>query len=239
MNHAENRAIVVEAWPLVFDRKPTLFEARTVHATAQLETGFGEGWRGAGAGSNNLGADQAPGCPEDSFAYVDTHPNPDGTSTEYKVCFRKYRSKLLGAVGLIQLIQNRPEVVRALAKGSELAYSAAMWTSVYYEGFGADEDDRIVNHYLAIVRHAQTISRALGEPMPVGARLLMPPDPGKATLRFGSTGALVAEWQRIIGAVADGIFGRYTETATRRWQTAHGLTADGVVGPITWAASSE
>lgn len=238
MGHVENRAIIVEAWQRVIGPAPTLFEARTMHALAELETDFGEGWKAAGVDSNNIGADQAPGCPLDSFAYVDTHPNPDGTSSEYKVCFRSYASKLLGAVGMIRIsVLQRPEVRKALLKGSELAFSAAMWTSVYYEGFGRDEDDRIVNHYLAIIAHAQIISAALGEPSPVGAKLLVL-DTGKAVLRFGSTGSLVKEWQRIVRVAADGIFGKVTEEATKLWQLAHGLKVDGIVGVRTWGLVS-
>ncbi len=55
------------------------------------------------------------------------------------------------------------------------------------------------------------------------------------TLRLGSSGSDVAQWQAIIGVTADGAFGPQTQAATVAWQSAHGLTADGVVGPMTWA----
>lgn len=240
MDHATDRKLVEKAWELAFNRKPKLFEARTVHAVALLETDFGRGWKGAGVGSNNVAANQSPGCPEGrSFAYTDTHPNPDGTSTSYKVCFAKYPALFEGVQALVKvMVADRPEVQRAMTKGSELAVSAAMWVTVYYEGFGADEDDRIVNHYLALMRNAKRVSAALGEQLPVGAKLLIPADAGKPTLRFGSMGPLVAEWQRIIGVAADGIFGRVTERETRAWQAQEGLVADGVVGPRTWSKAA-
>lgn len=54
------------------------------------------------------------------------------------------------------------------------------------------------------------------------------------TLRLGSTGHDVAEWQKFLGLPADGLFGPKTEEATKRFQEAHGLTPDGVVGLKTW-----
>lgn len=60
---------------------------------------------------------------------------------------------------------------------------------------------------------------------------------GKATIRRGSKGPLVAEWQRIIGVTADGDFGHATERATVAWQKARGLVPDGVVGPKSWSAA--
>lgn len=59
----------------------------------------------------------------------------------------------------------------------------------------------------------------------------------RPTIRRGSTGADVIEWQHIIGQKADGIFGPVTDAATRTWQKAHGLVVDGIVGPKTWAAA--
>lgn len=72
-----------------------------------------------------------------------------------------------------------------------------------------------------------------------------PTDPAfpavQPTLRRGSHGPAVKDWQRVLGppVVADGDFGPRTELATKAWQMARGLTADGVVGPKTWAASDE
>jgi len=59
------------------------------------------------------------------------------------------------------------------------------------------------------------------------------------TVRQGSTGAPVLQWQGVLAASGlpldiDGNFGPQTASLTKQWQTAHGLTADGVVGPNTW-----
>ena len=57
------------------------------------------------------------------------------------------------------------------------------------------------------------------------------------SMKAGSKGPDVIEWQRLIGAKQDGIFGPLTDTATRAWQKARGLVVDGIVGPKTWAAA--
>ena len=44
----------------------------------------------------------------------------------------------------------------------------------------------------------------------------------------------VKKIQRKVGATADGVFGRGTESKVKAWQRAHHLTADGIVGPATW-----
>lgn len=62
------------------------------------------------------------------------------------------------------------------------------------------------------------------------------PSPGttQQTIRRGSIGPTVVQWQKIIGVTADGNFGPATETATKAWQRDRGLTPDGIVGPKTW-----
>jgi peptidoglycan hydrolase-like protein with peptidoglycan-binding domain len=55
-------------------------------------------------------------------------------------------------------------------------------------------------------------------------------------IRQGATGPSVSIIQRVVGATADGIFGRNTRAAIVAFQRAHGLVADGIVGPQTWAA---
>lgn len=56
------------------------------------------------------------------------------------------------------------------------------------------------------------------------------------TIRRGSSGDEVKEWQTFLGLTPDGNFGARTEKATMRWQSARGLSPDGVVGPATRAA---
>lgn len=57
-----------------------------------------------------------------------------------------------------------------------------------------------------------------------------------STIRKGSSGPDVAQWQRLIGvSPADGIFGAGTDAATKAWQASRGLSADGIVGPASWS----
>lgn len=58
-----------------------------------------------------------------------------------------------------------------------------------------------------------------------------------ATIRQGSTGDTVKQWQGIIGVTSDGKFGPNTTAATKAWQSGHQLAPDGVVGPQTWAVA--
>ena len=69
---------------------------------------------------------------------------------------------------------------------------------------------------------------------------------GRATIsmKAGSKGPDVVEWQRIVNVKQDGIFGPITDAVTRAWQKAHTdpstgkpLVVDGIVGPRTWASA--
>lgn len=81
----------------------------------------------------------------------------------------------------------------------------------------------------AATQAAQQVAAAMSAPAPI------PAVAGRPTLRRGSSGEYVKQWQRIIAVTADGQFGPGTEAATKTWQASRGLTADGIVGPNTWA----
>lgn len=60
------------------------------------------------------------------------------------------------------------------------------------------------------------------------------------TIKVGSTGTNVKDWQKIVGASpVDGRFGPDTRAKTITWQRNHGLSADGVVGPKSWQKAIE
>lgn len=68
------------------------------------------------------------------------------------------------------------------------------------------------------------------------------PPPGRPTLRLGSHGDDVLEFQRLLAAVGfpalkvDGHFGPITANVLMQFQRRAGLPADAVCGPKTWAA---
>lgn len=261
MQHAEARAHIVSGFRWGFDREPSLTEAQVGQAVGLLESRYGAGWKSAGVGSKNWGAVQAgrPPCnPISSFLYQDTHPNPDGSSTLYQVCFKRYATDDAGASDMLKFVfgtstKPKDNVLRAADRGDLYGVSAAMRKNGYYEGFGKTQAERIENHHRALRRSVATIAKALGEPMPDGKPTLgtsigrivgkIVPATRPPTLRRGSIEAIVKDWQRVVGVVADGIFGPVTEAETILWQGAHKdvfgkpLKPDGVVGPLTWGAA--
>lgn len=63
----------------------------------------------------------------------------------------------------------------------------------------------------------------------------IPLAPGtRPTIKQGSKGPFVIEWQNFLGIAADGAFGPQTHNATTAFQRVHGLTPDGIVGANTW-----
>jgi Putative peptidoglycan binding domain len=81
-------------------------------------------------------------------------------------------------------------------------------------------------------RHFLCLYKVLaGQIMAFNASIL-----GLVTIRLGSTGDVVAAWQRFLISkkyqvgVADGSFGKATDTATKDYQTKNQLTSDGIIG---------
>lgn len=58
------------------------------------------------------------------------------------------------------------------------------------------------------------------------------------TLHVGSRGAEVVNWQKVVGAKPDGIFGVNTEAATKEWQRKHNLSVTGYVTASDKAAAT-
>lgn len=167
MKHADFRRIVETAW---MRRRPGVAMPLGVLQATQVvsfkESGYGQGWKPPGNGSNNTGAVQAPkGTPENSFEYNDTHPNPDGTSTTYTTRFKKYASLEDGVYDQIGCQFANPETLQAAINGSLWGVSAGMRKSGYYEGKGATQEDRIRGHFNWIRPGVIEIAQALNEPV--------------------------------------------------------------------------
>jgi hypothetical protein len=244
LSHKDARIVVAAAFRVRMGREGTRPELQCAGGVGFLETGYAQNWKSPGVGSFNWGAIQGSG-PAGAFQYTDTHPNADGTSTPYAISFRKYRSLEEGAEDLIRIVYQSNGrdrlVLPAATKGDTLAFSTAMHTTRYYEGFGRTVQERIANHHRALVSAITAAARAIGEPMPDGSEL--PPAP-PVTIRQGSTGESVKAWQRTLIAagfelVVDGAFGPRTAALTKSLQSELKLVADGVVGPATYAAAAK
>jgi peptidoglycan hydrolase-like protein with peptidoglycan-binding domain len=230
--------------------------AQAVQGIGWLETRYSTAWRGAGRGSNNMGADQSgrPPCDDNGFLYTDTHPNPDGTSTPYSICFRKYATPESGFSGLVRIAYlRRPKVLDAARAGDFYRVSSELHASHYYEGFGKTVADRIANHFKALSSAIAAQVAALDELAPTHPAIPEPEpwqderlDDNPLIMR-GSRGRYVHVWQRILSdwlsehemapIACDGVFGKHTEADTKVLQIAWHLKPDGKVGQRTWEAA--
>lgn len=260
--HADERVFIDAGFTLNFAREPTLVESQVCQGVDWLETNYGRGWKGAGVGSKNRGAVQSgrPPCdPHNSFLYTDTHPNADGTSSTYSICFKKYPDDISACADMERYIvgnSSKPKtnVLDACARGDLYGVSAGMHANHYFEGFGRTVADRIENHRKALAAAIKRRCDELGEPFPSGQPTVVQKlkrvaqgifnAPKQPTLRRGSFGTAVKDWQRFLGVTADGAFGPITESMTIAWQGQHKnavtgkpLKIDGVVGTETWAAA--
>lgn len=255
--HRWARPHVLEALEIASIDPEPLSVVQGVQAIGWIEAGYGTTWKHAGVGSNNWGAiqDGRPPCDEDeAFLYVDTHPNPDGTSSRYEACFRKYKSPAEGALHLVrQVYGRRPSVVSAARAQNFPGISAELFHTHYFEGFGATPAERIANHYKRLFATARAIAAALEEPIPGPQGIVLEPwhhdelQP-YPTLRRGSrlrstTKTLQRELNEEIFAgrlpgvdllVVDGMFGPLTEETVANFQAVQRLKIDGVVGGQTW-----
>lgn len=229
--HAEARALATEALLQRFGRAPHPGEVVHLAGISRLESSYGDGWKGAGRGSNNMGAIQCGAkWKGDRFTYTDTKPLPDGTSKSYVTSFRKYATPLEGWLDLVAVayVNRGRETVRSAAEFQDtLGVSTELHRTGYYEGFGKTVDDRIQNHYRLLARAIKDATGA-GESAKIRA---IPP-----TIRRGCRGDVVKLLQAELRLARDGIFGPITEAMVKDYQHQHRLTMDGVVGRNTWLA---
>ena len=229
--HAQAREHALQALVSRFDGATTLGEVKALAGVGCLETRYGDGWKGAGVGSNNMGAQQCgSGWKGDRFVYVDTHPNADGSSSTYRACFRKYATPEAGWFALVDIVyvnRARDRVRKAAQQNDWKGVSEGLYRTGYYEGFGKTPAERVANHLRSLTKAIAAADKA---PMPIVPMATLP-----TTVRRGSRGEAVKLLQRELRLAADGIFGAITDAALRVYQHDHGLLMDGVCGPKTWA----
>lgn len=160
--HRQARLDAIDAFTAITHVRPTVNELRMLEAVALHETTFGAGWKGAGAGSFNMGAIQAgKGWTGETFGWTDTHPTATGGATSYDARFRKYATAVDGWKDLVrELYLRRSSVRRAAATGNPLTVAKAMRATGFYEGRGATEDARIRGYAQALADMLWEIDRA-------------------------------------------------------------------------------
>lgn len=250
MSHAEARkyinASLLERYGYA-DREAAL----AVGGVAILETSEGKGWKGAGRGSNNMGAITAGSRWKGmTFEYRDSRPGKDGKDIVYVTKFRKYATPAEGYDDLANVVlhtNGRDVAVRPAAEAGDFyGVSQGLYRTVYYTGLARDPTPaaRIARHYSALYRSILAITGELGEDEPMNQLPREPkPEPGLPILMRGSGYAannnvrdLVRHLQRDLHLVADGRFGPRTEKTVRIFQSEHHLKRDGKVGPETYKA---
>ncbi len=256
MNHTQARQYTKQGFKAHFGREPTTSEAQIAQGVAWLETNYGMGWKGAGKGSNNMGAVQSgkPPCdPAKSFLYTDTNPTDGGGSIPYAICFKKYPTAEAGFADVVKNVyvsagltaKDAPlphphhrgkETLDAAHAGDIYGASAALYDGSYYRGFGPNRVVRIAHHYRALRAAVNASAAALGEKMPDGF------DPLVRVLKFAvpfiQRGDDVRRVQHIVGFVGkdiDGWYGMKTRDRVKNLEAStQGFLPDGVVGLDTW-----
>ena len=224
LSHKEARAIICEAYRLRFGVEPSLTQAQLLQAVGFLETSYSSGWSktvpGA-AGSHNWGAITAgSGWSGATFDHKDSRPDAKGNNVWYVTKFRSYPTLIAGAADLARVVyQERPTVLAAATDGDVRGFSAAMYATKYYLGFGATVAERIDHHYKAVVGACKKMVLEIGEPMP-GDTI---PSPSMPAPR-GTDGAV----QHAINSL---IMKHLVEHDAPKI-----LTVDGIIGPRTTAA---
>lgn len=150
--HAEARQLATVALQRRFGVNPTPGEVKALAGVGWLETNYGDGWKGDGAGSHNIGAIHADKTwSGESFTHTDSHS--DGSTYETK--FRAYPTALAGWVDFVGVafVEKNRAAVRVAARAQDWrGVSAALYQTGYYEGFGDTADERIANHVKALTR---------------------------------------------------------------------------------------
>lgn len=184
------RGIIIQAFQKVMGREPTIAEAELVQAVAKLESNYGKAWGSGEAGqSHNWGAIQTQNPNVPSFSHNDTRPNEKGQSVTYQTKFRSYPDDVSGAADVVFNVYkagrkqrkinmpaqnaNGPEITdgpgrgEACLKAAEaqdiMKFSAAMFWTGYYEGFGSSFKARIETHAKAMDQRVREIAAANNE----------------------------------------------------------------------------
>lgn len=239
VSQAQARDWAYQGFIQTMGRQPSLLEVQFLQGIAWLETQYGQGWKGAGVGSNNMGAVQAgrPPCnPDRSFLYQDSQPTSSGTNIPYQICFKKYPSQIDGMADVARIMYKNMHVDPTSIE----AVSTQLYDHHYYGGFGKTREERIRHHISALTKALQLQTKALGESMPpatggIGLGKASPASPlhsapvyylqlsavpcSKDVLEVhkGMKDRIVAAIQHAVGAKVDYDWGDETETKVKEF----------------------
>lgn len=187
VSHRDARILICEGYRRVWGVEPLRHVAQLVQCVALLEAHYGQGWGkpvwddlearyGAGPhyptwGAITAGREWAGKI----FAHRDSRPKPDGTSEWYTTNFRVHETAAEAAQDLVRIVTlveprgytaRHAVVMKAARAGDPYAFSASLYDTGYYRGFGPDRATRIAGHHKAVTRSLNTICKALGEEPP-------------------------------------------------------------------------
>jgi hypothetical protein len=163
--HAQARADALDGFRQVVKTEPTDNELRMLMAVSLHETTYGQGWRGPGEGSFNMGAIHAtPSWTGLTFQATDTSPTDTGGAVAYSQAFRSYPNAVDGWADLAAQLMLKPKVRAAAESGSPQRMAEAMRAAKYYEGSGATEKERIHGYAQALADSLLEISKFWSQP---------------------------------------------------------------------------
>ena len=211
-----------------------------VQLIGKLETSYGRGWSGAGAGSFNWGA--ITGTYQGQyFESGDSRPDPDhpGQQIKYVTKFRKYPSDAEWIRDIHDLIKKRyPDAYKAGVKGDWVGISRGLYG--YYlgtkpkEGAIADHAKRILELLPSIVKVWGPLDSPFVDTPSEPLSLLQEGTSFMPVLRLGSEGCAVGVFQKLSGLEVTGQFGAAEREAACKLQAKHSIPIDGVIGRQTW-----
>ncbi len=174
LTRRDERILLCEGFRAVYGVEPSRAQAQLVHATGMLETNCGAGWSPKIVGadeSNNWGAITAGQYwVGETFEHKDTYPDEHGVNHPYVTKFRKYPTPAAGAKDLVCVVYlSRPSVLKAARDRDVYRFSAEMYDTIYYKGFGKTREERIGNHHKAVMGCLARIARELKEAPPDAA----------------------------------------------------------------------